>query len=228
VRDRDALLAVLGLDTDVVSVDGLSLAGADDVLGALGRRASASSFVVEMRTDFGTRPRTIDVVTGRVEAADLAAALARLTAAKTAIPSRPSTPREPLVRLSEDPAAAKVRDAAAVGIVVIDETHYAIPTSLRDEVGADPSVLTKTARIVPVVRDGKQAGFKLYGIRRGGDFSLTWLGLKNGDTVLSIGGVGLDAIDDILAGLPKWKKAKKLVVEIERKGKPVELVWTFE
>jgi hypothetical protein len=228
VRDRDALLQALGLDTDVASVDGLSLAGPNEVLGALGRHASASSFVVELRTDFGTRPRTIEVGTGRVAPADLVAVLARLAAVKTTIASRPTPLPDPLARPPEGAPEAVPLDGAAVGIVAIDETHYTIPKALRDELGADPSVILKSARVVPATRDGKTIGFKLYGIRRGGAFSFKWLGLKNGDTVVAVSGVELRAMEDLLDGLPKWKKAKKLVVEIERKGKPLELVWTFE
>lgn len=93
----------------------------------------------------------------------------------------------------------------------------AFMTSLFD----NPNSLVKQARIVPSVQDGKTRGYKLYGIR---PTSLPKLvGMKNGDTITSLGGKPLDSLDSVMeayAGLPA---SDQIVLGIERKAAAIVL-----
>jgi sRNA-binding protein len=93
----------------------------------------------------------------------------------------------------------------------------------------DPSALMRSARVVPRVKDGVSEGFKLYGVR---SRSLPKaLGIKNGDTVVSLDGEPLGTLDQALATyakLSKKLKAKKsFVLVLERKGKLHSLKLSF-
>jgi hypothetical protein len=218
---RRDLLGALGLPAAmIVAVADTSLTGIDDAMAALARQASATEFNVDLVAD-GALPsrRVVTVVEGRIAERDLEAAIARLPA---------SDASELVIEPRPDPAIPEVPelDAAALGIVAVDATHFTIPDKLREELLADPAKLAKSARIVPSVVDGSVVGFKLYGIRRG---SLPKaFGLKNGDTITAVNGIDLTGADVAIEAYGKLRKAKTLVVEIERKGAPLTLTLKFE
>lgn len=74
------------------------------------------------------------------------------------------------------------------------------------------------ARIVPARRDGKIAGVKLYGLRRGSVGKL--LGLKNGDMIQTVSGRAVHSLADLLVEIRRAKGTIK--VELVRKGRVVE------
>jgi type II secretory pathway component PulC len=220
-RQREALLRALQLHAPaIVAVDGAPTDDPRSVLAALAGRASADTFTVDVRTDFGARPRTIQVVAGRVDAADLALVVQRFLDASAKIGSPDPPTRDPALGESVDPAMPERpdREAADVGIVAVDETHYEVPRALAEELAADPSGLAKMVRIVPAVEDGDIVGFKLYGIRRGS--APKWIGLKNGDTIRAVNGMELGSMEDAMRSLTKLRKAKTFEIEVVRKDKP--------
>jgi S1-C subfamily serine protease len=106
------------------------------------------------------------------------------------------------------------------------DSLYEIPADVLDMILADPMQATKGARVVPAMKDGKAIGFKIYAVRP----SSIWatLGLTNGDTLEKINGTELDSIETALDVYTKLRDAKKLVVAIERRGKPLELTYLIK
>jgi type II secretory pathway component PulC len=222
---RQDLLDALGMPgVTIVGVADTSVAGVDAALAALGRQAGASEFSVDSTP--GAPPpsrRVIRIVEGRVAKRDIDAVIPRL-AAHGGEPEVRVEPRDFLPEMPESPDAA----AVAAGIVQVDATHFEITDELRERLSKDPTELARSMRVVPAMVDGKVAGFKLYAIRSRGTFSASWLGLKNGDLVTAIDGTSLASVEDALAAYGKLREAKTIVLELERKGRPLSLTYTFE
>jgi membrane-associated protease RseP (regulator of RpoE activity) len=123
---------------------------------------------------------------------------------------------------SPDPAIA----AALASIKKINDTTYEVPKVVVDSVLSNPMAVAKGARVVPAVKDGKPAGFKLYAIRPGSIYAL--LGLSNGDTLVSVNDLELTSADKALEAYTKLRDAKKLKVVIERKGASVTITYTIK
>ncbi len=90
----------------------------------------------------------------------------------------------------------------------------------------DPD-LPRFGRLVPALRDGKVEGFKLYGIRPLSP--LATIGLRNGDTVLSIQGVELTSPHSALALYRQLvsDRPNPVVVDVRRDGCLTSLIITF-
>jgi hypothetical protein len=144
----------------------------------------------------------------------------------TAAPSMPSTPSTPSTPTTPpDDAADDLTAAIDAGIRKIDDTHYEIKKALVDKILMNPMAVVKGARVVPAMKDGKPEGFKLYAIRPTSAFAR--LGLTNGDTLRTINGHALDSADKALEVYTKIRDAKRLEVEIIRRGKPLTLTYTI-
>lgn len=114
-------------------------------------------------------------------------------------------------------------DAVLAKIKRVDDRSYLVPAELVDLVVNDPMATAKGARIVPAIKDGKPAGFKLYAIRPSSLYAA--LGLHNGDTIRMINGHELSTAEKALEVYSKIRTAKQIKVDIERRGKPLTLVW---
>lgn len=79
--------------------------------------------------------------------------------------------------------------SAGVGVTRVDDTHYAIGAAWLDAQLQRPGDLARSARIMPRYVDGALHGLRLYAVRPSSP--LVALGLKNGDTVLTLDGVDL-------------------------------------
>ena len=120
-------------------------------------------------------------------------------------------------------------DLAAVidaGIREVDPTTREIRAEVVDKILANPMAIAKGARIVPSMVNGKPAGFKLYAVRPSSLYAK--LGLANGDTILSINGQELTSADKALEIYAKIRDASRLEVSVERRGKPLRLVWLLK
>jgi len=111
------------------------------------------------------------------------------------------------------------------GIVVVDDTHRKITRALVDKILANPMAISKGARIVPAVKDGKPDGFKLYAIRPSSLYAR--LGLQNGDTVTAVNGFPLTSADRALEVYTKLREATSLELDVTRRGKATKLVITI-
>jgi general secretion pathway protein C len=120
------------------------------------------------------------------------------------------------------PAAAPQDDFSAQmakGIKKTGEHSYDIQRSTLESVLGNMSLLSRSARIVPEIRDGKAAGFRLYSVRPDGPFAL--IGMQNGDVISSINGLEITSPEKALEVYAKLKSASHLSLGLERNGQKV-------
>jgi general secretion pathway protein C len=86
-----------------------------------------------------------------------------------------------------------------------------------EKVLENPGTLSRSARVVPAVRDGQTRGYKLYGIRPGSIPKA--IGLKNGDLLIEINNIELNSLDKAMDSYTKLRDAKLVELLIERRGK---------
>ena len=98
-----------------------------------------------------------------------------------------------------------------------------IPRRALDDALEHTSRLATCARIVPSLTDGRPQGFKLYAIRPGSIFER--LLLRNGDRLRTINGFELSSPDKALEVYTRLHAADRMVVEIERSGRPMVLTY---
>jgi general secretion pathway protein C len=107
----------------------------------------------------------------------------------------------------------------AKGIKKTSEHAYDIQRSTLESVLGNMSLLSRSARIVPEIRDGKAAGFRLYSVRPDGPFAL--IGMQNGDVISSINGLEITSPEKALEVYAKLKSASHLSLGLERNGQKV-------
>jgi general secretion pathway protein C len=103
------------------------------------------------------------------------------------------------------------------GVKKLDDANYEIDRALVDKILANPMAVSKMARVVPSMKNGKPDGFKLYAIRPTSVYAK--IGLQNGDTLNAINGMTLESADKALEVYTKLKDANQLEVELTRRGK---------
>jgi hypothetical protein len=134
-------------------------------------------------------------------------------------------PSSPSSRGAPTPSSPTPADdfAAAVdaGVRAIDDTHVQITVDLLDRIMSNPMDAGKAARLVPALKDGKPSGWKLYAIRPRSIFAR--LNFANGDTIAAINGTVVTNAENALDAYTKLRDAKRIVVDIERRGKPMQL-----
>lgn len=118
---------------------------------------------------------------------------------------------------SEDADAFAARLEA--GVEKLSEKRYRLSRNLLDELLANPTLLSRSARLVPSYKDGKAQGFKLFAIRPSS--ILASLGFKNGDTLARINGHELSSPDKALEVYTKIRDANKIECDLVRRGKPL-------
>jgi general secretion pathway protein C len=134
----------------------------------------------------------------------------------------PANPSRPVAAETPAPPAAPrddVTDALKNGIKKTGENTYEIGRSTLETVLGNMSLLSRSARIVPEIRDGKAAGFRLYSVRPEGPFAL--IGMQNGDVISVINGLEITSPEKALEVYSKLKSASHLSVGIERNGQRV-------
>lgn len=137
-------------------------------------------------------------------------------------PPPPTAPVDPLAQADEDQA---LLDAA---VARIDDQRVNVSRGKIAPLLARDSFLSRSARMVPSVKNGVPDGMKLYAIRPSSIFAK--LNFANGDTLQAVtvdSGARLSTVtaEDALAAYAKVKAAKKIVVvDIVRRGNPETLV----
>ena len=86
--------------------------------------------------------------------------------------------------------------------------------------------VSRGARIVPSIKNGKANGFKLYAIRPSSVYSK--IGLMNGDTIHAVNGFDLTTPDKALEVYTKVRESNNLSVTVTRRGKPVTLKYSIK
>jgi general secretion pathway protein C len=114
-----------------------------------------------------------------------------------------------------DPFAAELDK----GIKKVGENRYEVQRGTVDSLLGNMGALARAARIVPEMRDGKAAGFRLFSIRPDGPFAK--IGLQNGDVISAINGLEMTSPDKALEVYTKLKTANHLSVALERNGQKI-------
>jgi len=111
------------------------------------------------------------------------------------------------------------------GLKKVGEHQYELQRDTLEQVLGNMSLLSRSARIVPEVRDGKPAGFRLYSVRPTGPFAA--IGMQNGDVIYAINGLEMSSPEKALAVYSKLKSAGHLSVSLERGGKKINKEYTI-
>jgi general secretion pathway protein C len=113
----------------------------------------------------------------------------------------------------------------AKGIKKINENNYELQRHTLESVLGNMSLLSRSARIVPEMKNGKAAGFRLFAVRPGGPFAM--IGMQNGDIISSINGLEITSPEKALEVYAKLKSASHLSLGMERNGQKVTKEYTI-
>jgi general secretion pathway protein C len=105
------------------------------------------------------------------------------------------------------------------GLKKTGEHSFDVQRGTVDALLGNMSALSRGARIVPEIRDGKASGFRLFSIRPDGPFAK--IGLSNGDVISAINGLEMNSPDKALEVYTKLKSANHLSVGLERNGQKI-------
>ncbi|HJX65624.1 MAG TPA: type II secretion system protein GspC [Polyangia bacterium] len=111
------------------------------------------------------------------------------------------------------------------GITKKGENSYEIQRGTLESVLGNMSLLSRSARIVPEMRDGKAAGFRLYAVKPDGPFAK--IGMQNGDVISSINGLEITSPEKALEVYAKLKSASHLSLGMESNGKKITKDYTI-
>jgi general secretion pathway protein C len=132
------------------------------------------------------------------------------------------TPPKPAAAPAATPAPAKDDPFAAelaAGIKKLGENNYELKRNTLESVLGNMSLLSRSARIVPEMKDGKAAGFRFFAVRPDGPFAM--IGVQNGDIISSINGLEISSPEKALEVYAKLKSASHLSLGMERNGQKV-------
>ena len=107
----------------------------------------------------------------------------------------------------------------ANGIKKLSENKYELQRSTLESVLGNMALLSRSARIVPEMKDGKAAGFRLFAVRPDGPFAM--IGMQNGDIISSINGLEITSPEKALEVYAKLKSASHLSLGMERNSQKV-------
>lgn len=113
----------------------------------------------------------------------------------------------------------------AAGVTCQADGQCTVKRALLDKLYDDPVALSRTARVVPSIRDGREVGFKLYGIRLGSLPRL--LGFKSGDLITSVNDKPVHSLDSAMEAFRALGGVKTVKVVGERRGEPLEITVTL-
>jgi general secretion pathway protein C len=122
-------------------------------------------------------------------------------------------PRRPAI--APDPLTAELE----AGIERTGEHRYRVQRSTVESLIGKMGALSPAARLVPEVRQGGPAGFRLLSVRADGPFAS--IGLLEGDLISTINGLDLTSPDNALAIYAKLRASDHVSVAVERNGRNI-------
>ncbi|HTL35522.1 MAG TPA: hypothetical protein VL326_20480 [Kofleriaceae bacterium] len=106
-------------------------------------------------------------------------------------------------------------------ITKIDDMHFKLPRKTAEYIFSNPVAMTKGGRVVPAVKNGQPAGFKVYAIRPSSVFAK--IGLVSGDTIEQINGTEVTTPDKALEVYTTLQKANEVTIDLTRRGNAMQL-----
>lgn len=133
----------------------------------------------------------------------------------------PATP--PVVSASAAPAAPP--NGLAARVRSIGEHEVEVDRAAVDEIVERGTSLARAVRVSPALGpDGNVRGYSVRSIAPGPDGALaSALGLRVGDTLLSVNGFSVAKPEELLAAYGRLRLAPRISLEIERQGAPLTL-----
>jgi general secretion pathway protein C len=101
------------------------------------------------------------------------------------------------------------------GIRQVGAVRWEIKRGVISQLMSNQRLLGRGSRVIPVMKDGKPAGFRFFG-RKGSVASL--LGLYGGDTLKAINGQSITTPERALEVMTKLRTASYLTLTFDRKG----------
>jgi general secretion pathway protein C len=121
---------------------------------------------------------------------------------------------------------AECRDLYALhGVAALSPTWRILGHDYVDQVLENQAELMRSARIVPVQRDGHVTGVKLFGIKKGDMMST--LGFLNGDELEDVNGFDITAPDKALEAYARLRTADVIEAGILRNGVYMRLYYVI-
>jgi general secretion pathway protein C len=130
-----------------------------------------------------------------------------------------ATPAAPVAAAPSAPPGDPLMAEMEKGVKKINENNYEVQRATVDSLLGNMSVLSRAARIVPELKDGKAAGFRLFSVRPDGPFAK--IGFQNGDVISAINGLDMSSPDKALEVYTKLRSASHLSVGMERNGQKI-------
>lgn len=125
----------------------------------------------------------------------------------------------------EAPAVgAKPKTVNGQGIRAAGENRWIISRNEIEKARADMNQLLKSARLEPKIVGGVTQGFLVRMVRS--NSLVAKLGIKRGDLIKEVNGVPLDSPEKALQVFQQLREAKKVSVNLLRRGKP--LTYSYE
>ena len=219
--------AKLGLRNSdlVIAINGHALSNPTQALEAYSEVKDADRFTVELERAGVTQIRAYFVkkLPAGTDAAKACPELAAATGGEPdALATKPqlSTPStSPIAR-----PADKLPEVVTKGIKC-QGSKCTITRAALDAVLGDPSMTSRSARLVPTLLNGQVVGFKIFAVRPASLFAL--LGLLNGDLIRRISGFDLNSPERALEAYTKVRNAKTIPLELTRRGAELTLTYVI-
>ena len=132
------------------------------------------------------------------------------------LPAPPTPPPTAAVAPDKNDALAM---EMAKGIQKLGENKYELKRGTLESVLGNMALLSRSARIVPEMKDGKAAGFRFFAVRPDGPFAM--IGVQNGDIISSINDLEITNPEKTLEVYAKLKSASHLSLGMERNSQKI-------
>jgi general secretion pathway protein C len=117
------------------------------------------------------------------------------------------------------------RQGIGAGIRALSPTEYEVPRPELDNILSDIDTIATQARSVPVIKEGRMQGLRLFGIRPESVYQR--LGISNGDVITRINGEQLDSMSKGVQLFARLRDTSRIDVEFERNGTPTRKSYYF-
>lgn len=123
-------------------------------------------------------------------------------------------------------STAKSGTSIKDGVKKTGKNSYDVDREMLDEQLNDLSKLGRQARVIPHYRDGKPQGFKIVGVRPGSLYS--HIGLRSGDILKGVNDTEISSPNKALELFEQLKSSSNVQVQLERRGRKINLDYTIK